>query len=271
MPDAEYRAAPGLSFTGAKTLMRSPALYAYELEHGRPEKTDFDLGTAAHTVLLDVGRPIMVVRDELGKPYTSWVPKARTLRDAYRTDGAVPLLADQAEAVSAMVRAVRAHPEAGKVFEAGRGIPEVSLFWTDPATGTRGKGRLDWLIIENDDGRPEVDDLKTCTDVRRVPLMRHIIDLAYHWQGPHYVDGGLAAHGVTDVLWRWTFVEKTPPHLVRVVEPDAELWGIGSRFIAEARRRYARFLEAGAPVDYPTPDLFGPPRYTPTDPEDVHP
>lgn len=269
-PDAEYRAAPGLSFTGAKSLMRSPALLAWELEHGRPDRADFDLGHAAHTDLLGEGQAVVVAVDAEDKPFRDWkTSAAQEFAAKARAAGKLPLLAKHVEGVARMVRAVRSHPLAGKLLEPGRGLPEVSAHWEQD--GVPCKGRLDWLVIENEDGRPEVDDVKTCTDVRRVPLMRHIEDLRYHWQGPHYVDGGLAAHGVDGVLWQWVFVEKTPPHTVRVVQPDPELWAVGARFMAEARRRYAAFLEHGPGLDYPTTDVFGLPRYAPTDPEDLLP
>lgn len=273
MPDPEYRAVPALSYSGAKTLMRSPALFAYELEHGRPDKKEFDVGHATHAVLLGSGAPVAVAIDpKTGEPFRDWKTKAaREFAAEARERGETPLLQHQSDAVDAMTGAVHAHPLAGKLFEPGRGLPEVSVFWDDDATGAPQKARLDWLIVENDDGRPEVDDLKTCTDVRRAPLMRHILEHSYHWQGPHYVDGGLAAHGVDGVLWRWVFVEKDPPHLVRVLEPDAEMWAAGRRFIGEARRRYAAFLERGAGIDYPTADLVGLPRYAATDPEDLLP
>jgi hypothetical protein len=273
MPDPEYRAVPALSYSGAKTLMRSPALFAYELEHGRPDKTEFDVGHAAHALLLGAGAPLAVAVDpKTNEPFKDWRTKAaQEFAKAARERGETPLLAAQEDAVVDMVTAVRSHPFAGKLFEPGRGVPEVSLFWTDDATGTPQKARLDWLIVENDEGRPEVVDLKTCTDVRRIPLVKHVVEHSYHWQGPHYVDGGLAAHGVDGVLWRWVFVEKTPPHLVRVVEPDAEMWAAGRRFMGEARRRYAAYLERGAPIDYPTAELLGLPRYAATDPEDLLP
>lgn len=278
MPDPEYRAVPALSYSGAKTLMRSPALFAYELEHGRPDKTEFDIGHATHAFILGAGAPVALVqvpdKDRPGHtiPAKDYATKAaREERDRLRGEGRVPVTAPQLAEVDGMVTAVRSHPLAGKLFEPGRGVPEVSLFWDDDATGTPQKARLDWLIVEGDDGRPEVDDLKTCTDVRRIPLMKHVVEHSYHWQGPHYVDGGLAAHGVDGVLWRWVFVEKTPPHLVRVVEPDAEMWAAGRRFMGEARRRYAAYLERGAPIDYPTAELLCLPRYAPTDPEDVLP
>jgi hypothetical protein len=270
MPDADYRAAAALSYSAAKTLMRSPALYAWELEHGRPDKTEFDVGHAAHALILGVGAEVAVgEHPKTGEPFTDWRTKAaREFADNARAEGKTPLLASQNNAVLDMADAVLAHPIAGKRFE--NGWPEVSVFWTDEATGTAQRARLDWLIAEDGDGRPRAVDLKTCTDVRRGPLTKHIAEHYYHWQDSHYLEG-LYAHSVDDAVFDFVFVEKTPPHLVRVIELDVEARAAGARFMAEARRRYAAFLEHGPGFDYPTADVFGLPRYAPTDPEDLLP
>jgi hypothetical protein len=270
MPDADYRAVPALSYSGAKDLMRSPALFAWRQDHPRPDSTDFDLGHATEAQLLGVGDPITVVRDaNTGEPYTSWVPKARALRDEARANGETPLLLEQADAVDRMVSAVRSHPEAGKLFEPGRGHAQPSLFWTDDETQTAQRARLDWLLVEGDDGRPEVLDLKTTTDVRRRALAKTIDEHRYHWQDPHYC-AALAAHGVDDVRFRFVFVEKSPPHLVRVVELDEDAWHTGARWMAAARRLYAACLDAGDWPAYPArTEVIGLPAYSPRDPEDV--
>lgn len=269
MSEADYRAVPALSFSGAKDLMRSPALFAWRIDHPRPDSTDFDLGHATESQLLGVGAPIVVALDAEGEPFASWVPKARAERDRIRDAGGTPLLLEQAAAVDAMVRAVRSHPEAGKLLEPGRGHAQPSLFWTDDETQTAQRARLDWLIVEGDDGRPEVIDLKTTTDVRRRALAKTVDEYRYHWQDAHYTTG-LAAHGVDDVRFRFVFVEKSPPHLVRLVELDEDAWHTGARFMATARRLYAKCLVGDDwPAYPPRTEVIGLPAYSPRDPEDV--
>lgn len=270
MPDADYRAVPALSFSGAKDLMRSPALFAWRKDHPRADSTDFDLGHATEAQLLGVGGPIAVARDDKGNPFRDWRTKAaQEFAAKARVNGLTPLLLEQAEGVDRMVAAVRSHPEAGKLFEPGRGHPQASLFWTDDETQTAQRARLDWLIVEGDDGRPEVVDLKTTGDVRRRALAKTIDEYRYHWQDAHYTTG-LAAHGVDDARFRFVFVEKTPPYLVRVVELDEDAWHTGARFMAAARRLYARCLAAGDwPAYPPRTEVIGLPAYSPRDPEDV--
>lgn len=271
VPDAEYRSRPAISYSGAKDLMVSPALFEWRLAHPRADSTDFDLGRSTEAQLLGVGDPITVMRDQdTGEPYTSWVPKAKALREQARARGETPLLLAQAEAVARMVAAVRSHPLAGKLLEAGDGrYASASAFWTDQATGTANRSRFDWLIIEGDDGRPEVVDLKTTTAVDRRSVIRVVNEYRYHWQDAQYTEA-LAAHGVEDVRFRFVFVDKNPPHFTRVFELDEDAKQTGARFMAGARRIYARCLETGLwPAYPPRTELIGLPYYSPSDPEDV--
>ena len=41
-----------LSQSGAKTLLASPARFAWERDHGRPPKDAYDLGTLVHALVL---------------------------------------------------------------------------------------------------------------------------------------------------------------------------------------------------------------------------
>jgi hypothetical protein len=269
MPDADYRAVPALSYSGAKDLMRSPALFDWRRTHPRPDSTDFDLGRVAHTLLLGSGAPLAVVKDDEDQPFKTWTPKAKAAAEEKRAAGYTPLLLHQALGVADMVEAVRAHPLAGKLLEHGRGHGEVSVFWDDPETCRAQRARLDWLLVEDDDGRPAVVDLKTTADVRRRALTKTIDEYHYNWQHAHYLDG-LTAHGVDDARFVFVFVEKTPPHLVRVAEIDVEAAATGARFMQAARRLYAQCLAAGDWPGYPPKvELLGLPRFAPTDPGDV--
>jgi hypothetical protein len=76
MPDADYRAVPALSYSGAKDLMRSPALFAHRLMHPRPDSTEFDVGHATHALLLGTGQPVARgYHPETGEPFKDWRTK----------------------------------------------------------------------------------------------------------------------------------------------------------------------------------------------------
>src|SRR6266545_7773779 len=96
MPFDVYLADPvpggSLSTSGAKTLLnKCPAIFAYEREHGRPDKAVFDFGHAAHSEILGDGMRIAVIPDELlgSNGATSTKAAKQFIADA-RADGAVP-------------------------------------------------------------------------------------------------------------------------------------------------------------------------------------
>ena len=121
-----------LSVSGAKRLLppSCPARFAWERRHERAERRVFDLGHAAHRLVLGAGAELMVVDAE------NWRTRAaQQARDAAYAAGTTPLLRHEYDAVQAMATALRDHPVAGRLFTAGRGRPEQSLFWQDEEHG----------------------------------------------------------------------------------------------------------------------------------------
>ena len=267
LPDANYRARPALSYSGAKTLMRSPAAFHYELTHPRPPKTAFDLGHAAHKLILGEGAELVVVRDPgTGEPYGDWRKAAAKEQAAdARAAGRVPLLQSQLDDAQAMADAVLRHPVAGRLFERGAGHPEVSAFWEQDGVPCR--ARFDWLLEELD-GRPVLVDAKTTDDVSDHALERVVDRWRYHWQDVSY-RAALTAHGVDDAGFVFVFVETDPPHLVRVVELD-DAWRASAELsMRDARALYADCLASGQWPGFPPEiHLLGRPRWAARHPEE---
>ena len=232
IPDVEYHALPGLSSTGVKAMLDSPARYQHMRTH-RVEKTAFDVGHAAHAKILGVGLGIAEYPAEHLTPSGNVSTKAATIAWAaeQRENGLVPVAPDQVRAVNAMAESVLAHPSARPLFE--HGAPEVSLLWDDPETGVRCRGRIDYLH-----DRPLAVDLKTgrSADPRRFD--RTAVDYGYGEQAVHYLDGLRATRG-DEARFVHVLVENAAPHLVSVVELD-DLF----RFVAAARVRRAIDLYA---------------------------
>src|SRR5437764_951763 len=146
LPAAEYHAIRALSASGAwllaeecaaKFLWRSPWNPLYVPE----ERTDFDIGVAAHLAVLEPERQAQgIVVIEAGDYRTA---KAREARDAARAEGKVPLLPYQFDIVRAIAGSIRAHPIACRAFAGGDA--EVTLTWHDPETGVPCKARPDYL------------------------------------------------------------------------------------------------------------------------------
>src|ERR1051325_8333304 len=144
LPAVDYHALRALSASGAwllveecpaKFLWRSPWNPLYQPE----ERTDFDIGVAAHLAVLEPERQAeSIVVIEAGN-YRTY--RAREARDAARAEGRVPLLPYQFDIVRAVAGSIRAHPIASAAFRGGEA--EVTLLWSDPETGTPCKARPD--------------------------------------------------------------------------------------------------------------------------------
>lgn len=224
-----------ISSTGLRKILNPgcPAQFKHHRDNPPAPKKEFDLGHAAHKVVLGEGEEIVVTEHD------DWRTKAaREERDAIRAAGAVPLLFHEGEQVKAMADAIQKHPDAGPLFAPGNGIAERSIYWTDPATGVRVRVRPDWLII-----RPEVTvivDLKTTTDASPDACSKAIESYSYHQQGALYIDGvqaaGLAPEGARFIF---AFQSKKAPYLVTVRELADQDQDIGRARNEKALRTYA--------------------------------
>ena len=265
IPDLEYHAMPGLSSTGIKNMLKSPAHYDWYRTH-RTERRAFDVGHAAHAKILGVGLGVVAYPDEHLTPSGNVSTKAATEAWAseQRAMGLVPVAPDQIAAVDAMAEKVARHPIAGKLIGSGIGQPEVSLFWDDPETGVACKGRIDWLQDE-----PIAVDLKTARTADPRRFGRTAADYGYAEQAMHYLNGLTATRGDTDARFYQVLVETEAPHFVSVVELDETF-----RFLAGVRVRraidlYAQCVESGEWPGYPAiiHSVAPPPWYEPDDDE----
>lgn len=225
IPERDYHADPtSLSVTGAKTLLKAPALFR-EQQDNPVHKDVFDIGTAAHATVLGVGAKVVPA------PYSDWRTKeAREFRDAVRADGETPLLADDYFKVQAMAERLSSHKLAMRLLADGQ--PEVSAYAPDEATGVMRRCRFDWL------GANVLTDYKTAASSNPYDLAGKygaIKKWGYDQQAAWYLD--LARDlGHPAAAFAFIFQMKEPPYLVTVAYVDeADLW--------EARERNARALE----------------------------
>jgi PDDEXK-like domain of unknown function (DUF3799) len=242
LPHEQYLQHPALSASGAKTLVRpgGPARFAHEREHGRPPRTQFDVGHAAHAAVLGVG-PVLEVIDA-----PDWRTKAaREQRDLARAAGRVPVLIDTARQVADMAAALRADPLAARVLTKGSGDPEVSLFWHDPEHDVDRRGRVDWLRRADPNGRLILVDYKTCESADPDALARAVVRLGYHQQAAWYRDLVIGLGLASSAPFLFVFQETTAPYLVNVVELDGETLTMGAERNARALRLFAECTASG--------------------------
>lgn len=263
IPDAEYHQMPGLSATGMKAILRSPAHYRQKIDH-RVEKAAFDFGHAVHAKILGVGMDVAVIPDEVLASNGAASTKAAKdfIADA-RANGLVPVKADTIAEIDAIAEAVLAHPKASPLL-ALPGDPEVSLFGNDPETGVPLRGRIDYLARVADDLVVNVD-LKTTNDASRLKVSRTIADFGYDIQSEAYKHL-LRINGLDPAPTHLIFVEKDPPHEVRVVQLAHPDWiDVGRTLMRRAIDRYAACIATDTwPGDDDTPgeaDVIDPPGF----------
>lgn len=234
MPEDEYHSHPALSFSAAKKLLppSCPEIFRYEQDHPQPHKREFDLGHAAHKVVLGEGSELFVIGADNYR-----TKKAQTERDEAYDRGEIPILPAEFDQVQAMAAKVREHPIAGPLFTDG-GLAEQSLFWPDPETGVQCRARLDWLSYR-------VGDYKTSTSAEPGHISKKVDDFDYYMQASWYLDGAIHLDLIAeDAEFVFVFQDKNPPYLVTVVDLHEDDLQIGRDRNRLAREIYRDCTEA---------------------------
>jgi hypothetical protein len=174
----------------------------------RHEEQKFDVGTAAHSLLLEGESAVRVVYAD------DWRTKeAKELRDEARAHNQIPLLEKHWAAVQAMAAAVRTQLErvdaVPPLFTDGK--PEQTLVWEE--AGVTCRARLDWLR----DDYQAADDLKTTSRTANPEQWaRSLFGSGRDVQAAFYRRGIRAVTGV-DADFRYCIVETYPPFALSVV------------------------------------------------------
>lgn len=245
MPFDTYLADPvdggSLSHSGMKTLVKAtPALYAYEREHGRPDTKAFDRGHAAHQMVLGVGPDIVAV------DAVDWRTKAaKEAADEIRAAGGVPILRAEFDAVRDMADALRRHPLASKMLEPGTGEPEVSAFALDPDSGVWLRARFDWWRPAGESGKAYVIDYKTAKSAHPDRWCKSVHDYGYDLQDATYLRVANLLALAETVAFLFVVQETTPPYLPNVIELDHTAKRIGQIDMRDAIALYKHCSETG--------------------------
>lgn len=229
MREEEYHAHPALSASGMKQILRSPKHYL-QSRMERVEKPAFDIGHAAHSLVLGVGQPIDQIDEKLLSAdggIRSNAAKAKV--EEIRAAGKVPLKPVTYQKVVRMRDAILANAKARAILEMPR-YTEVSLFACDPETGVPLRGRLDVLT------GGLCSDVKTTPDVREFKLRSVIQDFGYDVQGEVYRLLVELVLGIEPEPVQLIFVEKEAPYEVRVVK-------LGERWQAGGYARMRKAIE----------------------------
>ena len=208
MTEAEYRADPGVNTSTLFEMRKSPAHYKYLLDHPPEDTAALKFGRALHSAVLTPSAykkeyaiaPDVDRRTNSGRQqYMAW--------KAALPDGVEEITAEDAKAISEMVKSIRQSKDAMALLKGTR--REVPIFWDDKKTGIRCKCRVDAL------GKGHIVDLKTTTDV--MSFERDAEKYGYGVQAGHYLQGVKAKTGKL-LDWYFIIIEKKPPYGVKVLK-----------------------------------------------------
>jgi hypothetical protein len=180
----------------------------------------------------------------------------RATRGSLRSnDGKTILSEREHDDAATMAAIVRADPVAGPLILSPDARAEVSLVWTDAATGIECKGRADLIITPAAPVAPIwVYDLKTVRDIDASVMGRDAVRMGYLGQLAHYVAGVEALHPGREVRAGIIAVTGSAPHEVAVLHLDSAMIGAGEAKRRPLLDRYAECVRADNwPARYTTP------------------
>jgi hypothetical protein len=254
--EAYHGSVPGISSTGLKKMLRSPAHYRAYRNAKHTDTNARLFGRAVHAWLLEnavFNTKFAVWRggDRRGNAYKEFeASHARlgilTEEQMVRVQGCVQALLENAEfPLRTFLEGVR--DSDGTVIEAPAQT-EFSVFWVDEATKVQCKVRLDALRL----GAPVLAfDLKTTDDAREHAFTRQLMQLDYDLQAAFYVEGVRRFTGQT-CPFLFAAVEVDAPHGSNffILGPDSDVMQNGRRKMRHALQLMAECERTGTFAGY---------------------
>lgn len=229
-PEREYHQQPGLSSTGAKKLLVSPAKYMRDKLEPMEPTPAMRLGTCIHTAVLGTGQQFIAVEGSRN---------AKAVKEEiaeHEAKGLIVLTPHERDKVLAIAQSVRSTTKAQEAF--ARGQAEVSLCWEDQETGVTCRGRIDWLNPQ------ALFDLKSTKDASKDGFPKQAANMFYDLQAAAYMDGHRTLTG-EEIPFGFIAVEtEAPYHCVVHQLPDVAIER-GQALWAKAKRIYADCLNTG--------------------------
>lgn len=237
---------PTLSSSIAKVLIASSPAHAraahprFNPELVREQEKKFDLGTAAHALLLEGSDAAIAVID--ADAYRSAAAK-QARSEAYLA-GKTPVLAKDLDQVKAMVDAAHWQLQQFSPVPFTDGAPEQPIVWED--NGVLCRALIDWLRVDGD-----VDDYKT-TGASAAPEawgrtmfgFAGDIQVAFHSRGVRAFTG-------RQPTFRFVTQELAPPYALSVFALSPDALAIADAKVDYAIHTWRRCLETGRWPAYP--------------------
>jgi hypothetical protein len=249
--------APCISSGVLKSILLKSPLHAWmghpalNPKHVEYTSDSFDIGTAAHLLLLEGVDKIAVID---AKDYRT--NDAKAARDNARLDGKIPLLPHQYEDVKGMVEAAQkclAESELGICDLRAEGVSESSWIWQEESTWL--KIRPDWI---SSDTTLVVDYKTTGNSANPEGIAKIILNFGYHIQDALYRRGVNALTGITP-NFVFLFQETTEPYMCSLISLPDQFQDMANWQVEKGIARFRECLASGNWPGYPTqvcyPDL----------------
>ena len=252
MPNDAYHSHPeGISSTGLKSVLRSPAHFKFQAAH-TPSRA-MELGTAIHAALLEPDRfaaDYVLLREVKDR-------RASEYKEAVKTHGTeVVLTAGESDNVIGMQEAVLSNPLMRSRLT-GEGWRELSLFVRDPATDVLIRVRYDLLLTDG-----TIVDVKKTQDARPDAFSRAVDNYSYDLSAALYADAFEWATG-EEAQFEFAAVEEAMPHGHKLYRPCDTTLGEGRRKYREALASFAQCELCGVWPSLPCdePEIISLPGY----------
>lgn len=242
---------PTLSSSLARTIInRSPRHAWWESprlnpDHEPQDRKTFDIGRAAHRVVLGKGSDYAVIPESVlatnGAASTS---AAKDFIAAARAEGRTPIKPDEAGAVHRMAEAIQSRLTDMRITLPSHRSEITAVAEVD---GAMCRARIDHAPA---DTRQPLVDLKTTTDASPEAIQRAVMNYGYDTQAAHYCDVWRSATG-EERDFQFIFVEKDAPHEVSFVRLNGAAMVMGRKRAASARALWRDCLSADHWPGYP--------------------
>lgn len=253
----QYHADPApiasLSSSIANILLDQSPLHAYlahprlNLQYEREESSRFDLGSAAHMMLLE-RREDKIVRVQAD----DWRTKAaKEARDAAQANGQYAVLERQYVDIVAMCTAAQDYlltTELGDMLATGD--PERTVLWQEGALWYR--CRPDLMSAD----RRIVLDYKSTASAAPEFISRQIGRMGYDLQSEFYTRGIQAATGREDTTFVFLFQEITPPYACSLISLSNAYREVGKLKVARAMGLWQKCVTTNTWPGYTTKVLY---------------
>jgi len=241
---------PSLSRSIIKNLIYDTPAHAW-LNHPRlnpdyqdKENEKFDLGTAAHSLLLEGDDNLIIIEAD------DWRTKAaKELRDQARENGKTPLLTSQYEETLIMVNVAELQiikcSELGITNLQTDGDIELSYIWQENETWLR--VRPDWI---SKDRKLIIDYKTTGASANPQDIARHIVAMGYDIQAAFYCRGVKAIEGI-EPKFVFFFQETYEPYFCSFIGLPPQFIEMGKQKVEYGIWLWGECISSGKWTGYP--------------------